>query len=339
MNKPVPTILSGVKPSGNPTLGNYLGAFLPFSRLVAGGTHRLFFMLADHHAITVRQNPQELHDNTYSLAAWYIASGLNPAACNVFVQSHVTEHAQLGWILTTFTQMGELNRMTQFKDKAKNENEAVGAGLFAYPSLMAADILLYDTTEVPVGDDQIQHVELARDIATRFNNIYGPTFVVPKAVKPVAAERVRDLQNPLKKMSKSEAAEGGCILLEDTSDIISKKIKRAVTDTVGNVAYDPANQPGLANLMEIYAACKGMTPQAVAAEFAGGQYGPLKNAVAEVVVETLRPVQAEYTRLMADKAELHKVLVRGADKARVQAAQTLRRVMDKVGYVPAKLGV
>lgn len=331
-----PTILSGIKPSGRPTLGNFLGAYLPFSRFLAQRTHRVFMMVADHHAITVRQDPKELHENTYAIAAWYIASGLNPADCALFVQSHVPEHTQLGWILTTFTQMGELARMTQYKDKAKGDNDGVGAGLFAYPALMAADILLYDTTEVPVGDDQTQHVEITRDIATRMNNLYGAdTFVLPKAVKPVAAQRLRDLQNPLKKMSKSEASEGGCIMLEDDTAGITKKIKRAVTDTLGEVAYDPAGQPGLANLIEILAACSNRTPQEVVKEFKGGQYGPLKAAVAEAVVQMLEPVQAEYAKLMADKGELHNILAKGADKARDQAAQTLGRVMRKVGYVPA----
>ncbi|MCP5405260.1 MAG: tryptophan--tRNA ligase [Pseudomonadaceae bacterium] len=334
MSTPTPTILSGIKPSGQPTLGNYLGAYLPFSRFLAKRTHNVFMMVADHHAITVRQDPKELTENTYAIAAWYIASGLNPDDCTLFVQSHVPEHAQLGWILTTFTQMGELARMTQYKDKSKGENEAVGAGLFMYPSLMAADILLYDTTEVPVGDDQTQHVELCRDIATRMNNLYGPdTFVLPKAVKPVAAQRVRDLQNPLKKMSKSEAGEGGCIMLEDETSAITKKIKRAVTDTLAEVAYDPANQPGLANLIEILAACSHRTPKEVVKEFKGSQYGPLKGAVAEAVVQTLEPVQAEYAKLMADKAELQNILAKGAKKAREKAAQTLGRVMTKVGYV------
>ncbi|MFZ2587776.1 MAG: tryptophan--tRNA ligase [Alphaproteobacteria bacterium] len=331
--KPVPTILSGITSSGQPTLGNYIGAYLPFSRFLKGQTHRVFMMVADHHAITVRQDPKEFQANTLAGAAWYMASGLDPKLCTLFIQSQVPEHAQLGWILTTFTQMGELNRMTQFKDKGKGDNEAVGAGLYSYPCLMAADILLYDATEVPVGDDQIQHVELCRDIATRMNNLFGKdTFVVPKAVKPVAGARVMDLQEPNRKMSKSRPG-AGTVLLQDTPDEIAKKMKRAVTDTVGNVAYDPTNQAGLANLMEIVAACRGTTPQAIAAEFAGSQYGPLKNAVAEAVVETLKPVQAEYARLMADKAELHRVLVKGADAASAHAAQTLRRVMDKVGYV------
>lgn len=333
MNTPTPTIFSGVQPSGQPSLGNYIGAFKPFSKFIAQGSHRVYMCVVDHHAITVRQDPQNLHENTYGVAAWYMASGVNPSQCTLFVQSHVPQHTELGWMLTTFTQMGELNRMTQFKDKSqKSDTAAVGAGLFTYPSLMAADILLYDTTEVPVGEDQIQHVELCRDLATRFNNAYGPTFVMPKAVPPQIGGRVMDLQEPNRKMSKSRPG-AGTILLEDPVADSVKKIKRAVTDTLGNVAYDEENQPGLANLIDILAACTGQTPQDIVKNFAGSQYGPLKNAVADAVAATLEPIQAEYKRLMADKAELAKVLAKGAEKASAHAEQTLRRVMTKVGYV------
>ena len=338
MSTPVPTILSGITSSGQPTLGNFIGAYLPFARFLKQKTHRVYMMVADHHAITVRQDPKAFHDNTLAGVAWYVASGLNPDLCTLFIQSHVTEHTQLGWILNTYTQMGELNRMTQFKDKSKGENDGVGVGLYTYPCLMAADIALYDATEVPVGDDQTQHVEFTRDVVTRFNNLYGPTMVLPKAVKPVAGARVMDLQEPDRKMSKSRPG-AGTVLLQDTPAEIEKKIKRAVTDTLGVVNYSPADQPGLANLIEILAACRGATPQAIAHEYAGGQYGPLKNAVAEAVVETLRPVQADYAKLMADKGELNRLLVAGAEKARAHAAQTLRRVMEKVGYVLPAHGV
>lgn len=332
MDKPTPTIISGVQPSGTLSLGNYLGALLPFSRFVKAGSHKVYFFLADHHAITVRQEPEALREQTFALAALYIASGLDPDLCTLFAQSHVPQHAELAWILNTFTQMGELERMTQYKDKSKQHSQNINAGLFTYPALMAADILLYDTTEVPVGDDQTQHLELTRDIATRINNHYGPTLVVPKARIPEAAARVRDLQEPERKMSKSRPG-GGTVLLTEGADEITKKFKRAVTDNVGVVKYDPENQPGVANLIEILAACTNRTPQQVEAEFAGQQYGPLKGAVAEAVVATLAPVQAEYKRLMADKGELQNVLAKGAEAARTKAEQTLTRVMRTMGYV------
>lgn len=329
---PTPTILSGVQPSGVPSIGNYLGAFLPFSHFLKARTHKVYFFLADHHAITVRQDPKDLHENTLALTAWYLASGLDPALCDIFVQSHVPQHAELAWIFQTFTQMGELERMTQYKDKAKQHSQNINAGLFTYPSLMAADILLYDTTEVPVGDDQTQHLEIARDIATRINNHYGPTLIVPKGRFPEAAARVRDLQEPDRKMSKSRPGPG-TVLLTESTDEIAKKFKRAVTDTVGAVKYDPATQPGVANLIEILAACSNRTPQQVEAEFAGGQYGPLKSAVAEAVVQTLEPVQTEFKRLMNDKAELQNILAKGAEAAKEKAEQTLVRVMRTMGYV------
>ena len=329
MSKPV--TLSGVKPSGQPTLGNYLGAFLPFNKFQKD--YDVFFMVADHHAITVRQKPQELHENTYGIAAWYLASGLNPNLCKFFVQSHVPAHVELGWILNTFTQVGELERMTQYKDKARKEgSDAANAGLFGYPVLMAADILLYNSQKVPVGDDQTQHIEIARDIATRFNNIYGPVFTIPAIAKPEAAQRVKDLQDPTKKMSKSEAS-AGTIMLLDTPAEAAKKISRAVTDSLGVITYDPKNQPGLANLIEILAATSNRTPQQVVQEFEGQQYGPLKKAVAEAVAFTLEPLQAEYNRLMKDKGELESILRKGAHKANEVATETLQRVKNAVGYV------
>jgi len=328
MTKPVS--FSGVQPSGNPTLGNLLGAFRPFTAYQ--NTHTAFFCVVDHHAITVRQDPKALHENTLSLAAWYLAAGLNPSQCTLFVQSHVTEHVQLGWILDTFTQMGELERMTQYKDKAARHKENINAGLFTYPALMAADILLYNTQEVPVGDDQIQHIELCRDVATRFNNIYGDTFVIPKGVIPPAGARVKDLQDPTRKMSKSLPGPG-CIMLADSPADAAKKVKRAVTDSEGIIRYDAKNQPGVANLLEILAACTNRTPKQVAEEFARQQYGALKDAVAEAVAFTLEPLQAEYNRLMADKAELANILSKGADAARAVAEPTLHKVMRKVGYV------
>lgn len=328
---PKPRSFSGVQPSGDsPTLGNLIGAFLPFAAYPE--THESVFCVVDHHAITVRQDPAKLRENTLSTAAWYIAAGLNPQACTLFVQSHVTAHVELGWILNTFAQMGELERMTQFKDKAQQHRHNVNVGLFGYPVLMAADILLYNTQEVPVGDDQIQHVELCRDIATRFNNIYGPVFTLPKAVIPKTGARVRDLQEPERKMSKSRPSPGTILLTESPAEAV-KKVKKAVTDSIGIVAYAPEAQPGLANLMDILAALTQRTPAEVMAEFGGGQYGPLKLAVAETVGQTLENLQARYAELMNDRAELQNILRHGADKARTTADATLRRVKDAVGFV------
>jgi tryptophanyl-tRNA synthetase len=331
---PKPVCFSGVQPSGNPTLGNYIGAFRPFTSFQ--DTHNTFFCVVDHHAITARQDPKELHENSFAVAAWYIASGLNPNHCNLFIQSHVPAHNQLGWILNTFTQMGELERMTQYKDKSARQKDTgqdnINVGLFGYPVLMAADILLYNTNEVPVGDDQIQHIELCRDVATRFNNLYGDTFTMPKGVTPKAGARVKDLQEPTRKMSKSLPG-AGCLLLADTPEEAAKKIKRAVTDTLNHIAYDPANQPGVSNLIEILGACTGRTIPQVVKEMEGQQYGALKNAVAEAVVFTLEPLQARYNELMSDKAELLRILTHGADKAEEVATATLKRAMEKVGYV------
>jgi len=329
-----PTILSGVKPSGQPTLGNYLGAFRPFSKFLAQKSHRVFMMIADHHVINTHPAPQDLYEQTLNIAAWYMASGLNPADCTLFVQSHVPEHTELAWILNSFVTIGELSRMTQFKEKGRADGHKTNAGLQQYPVLMAADILLYQATDVPVGDDQIQHVELCRDIATRFNNHYETkVLTVPKAVKPVTAERVRDLQNPLKKMSKSEGG-SGCIVLEDNVDGAVKKITRAVTDSLNHIAYNPTEQPGVANLLEILAACRGTTPQAQAQGLAGQGYGTLKTITAEAVAELLTPLQAEYHRLLADKAELQRILATGAAHAEAVAATTLAKVKATVGYLP-----
>ncbi|RYG58344.1 MAG: tryptophan--tRNA ligase [Alphaproteobacteria bacterium] len=327
MSKPV--CFSGVQPSGNPTLGNYIGAFRPFTAYQ--NSHNAYFCVVDHHAITVRQDPKELRENSFAIAAWYIASGLNPAHCTLFIQSHVSAHAELGWILNTYTQMGELERMTQYKDKSARYKDNVNAGLFGYPVLMAADILLYNTQEVPVGDDQIQHIELCRDIATRFNGLHPNTFVMPKGVTPVAGARVKDLQDPTKKMSKSLPG-AGCLLLADSPSEAAKKIKRAVTDTENHIAYNHAKQPGVSNLIDILGACTGRTPQQVVKEFEGQQYGALKGAVAEAVAFTLEPLQAEYNRLMADKAELESILRQGAEKANEVASATLKRVKTAVGY-------
>ncbi len=324
------TCFSGVQPTGMPTLGNLLGAFLPFTQYM--DAYRTFFCVVDLHAITVRQDPAELHANTLGVAAWYIASGLDPARCTLFVQSHVPAHSELGWLLNTFTQMGELERMTQFKDKSRQHAENINVGLFGYPVLMAADILLYNTHVVPVGDDQTQHVELCRDIATRFHGVYGPTFTVPKAINPVAATRVRDLQDPTKKMSKSRPG-SGTVLLSDSAEEIVKKFKRAVTDSETEVAYDPLTRPGVANLLEIYAACRGVTPHAAVNDFVGVGYGAFKTTVADAVVSVLEPIQRHHARLMADPLELQRILAHGAATATATATPTLDRVRTAMGLV------
>lgn len=325
-----PVVFSGVQPSGVPSLGNLLGAFVPFAGYIKD--HTTFFCVVDHHAITVRQDPVALRHNTLSLVAWYIAAGLDPDQCVLFVQSHVPAHAELGWVLTTFAQMGELERMTQFKDKAQRNKQNINAGLFSYPALMAADILLYQTQLVPVGEDQLQHIELCRDVAVRFNNAFGKTFTLPKGVNPPAGARVRDLQEPTRKMSKSLPGPG-TILLTDTPAEAAKKMKKAVTDDYRNVAYDPERQPGLANLLEIAGAALHADPRELAEKFAGDQYGPLKNAAADAVVALLEPLQAKHAALMADEAALLQVLAKGAAKARAVANVTLAEVYDKLGYV------
>ncbi|PZP40482.1 MAG: tryptophan--tRNA ligase [Pseudomonas fluorescens] len=333
MSKPIPAkpiSFSGVQPSGIPSIGNLLGAFRPFVKYQ--DTHHAYFCVVDHHAITVRQDPKELRENTLGIAARYISAGLNPSQCTLFIQSHVTAHAELGWILNTFTQMGELERMTQYKDKAARHTQNINAGLFTYPSLMAADILLYNTNDVPVGDDQLQHIELCRDVATRFNNAYAPTFVLPKGILPQAAARVMDLQEPTRKMSKSQPGPG-TILLNESPTEAAKKIKRAQTDSLGTIKFDRANQPGVTNLLELLAAMSNRTPQEVAKEFEGQQYGALKSAVAEAVVFTLEPLQARYNELMSDKAELLSILKKGAEKADEVASVTLAKVKEHIGYV------
>ena len=325
-------VLSGIQPTGDLTLGNYLGALKRFVEYQE--THDAFYCVVDLHAITVRQNPQELRDNTYNLVAAYIACGLNPKKATLFVQSHVREHSELAWLLSTFTQMGELERMTQFKDKSVQHKTNINAGLFTYPCLQAADILLYQPHGVPVGEDQKQHLELTRNIAERFNGAYDQdTFRVPEVWIPKIGARVKDLQNPLKKMSKSLPGKG-CILLIDTPKQIEKKIKSAVTDDEACVRLDEKNQPGVANLLGIYAACKSISIEAAAKEFEGmEQYGPFKQAVADAVVSELEPIQARYQELLSDKAELDRILAEGAAKARTVAARTVLDAKKAIGFV------
>ncbi len=328
-----PTVLSGIQPSGRLTLGNYLGAIKNWLPLSA--SYDCHYMLVDLHAITVRQDPATLRERCYEFLALYIACGLDPKDNVLFVQSHVPAHSQLGWILNCYTQFGELGRMTQFKDKSAKHADNINAGLFGYPVLMAADILLYDAAQVPVGDDQKQHLELTRDIANRFNNIYGNVFTVPEPMIPPVGARIMGLQDPTGKMSKSDDAETNALYLLDSPDVIVRKIKRAVTDMDGVVRFDIAAKPGVSNLLSILAATTGKTVAALEAEFEGKQYGAFKGAVADAVVECLKPVQARYAELREDRAGLQAVLKDGAERASLRANATLKRAHEALGLIPA----
>ena len=311
-------------------MGNYLGAL----RNWVVGQHECdaFHGIVDLHALTVTDRPGVLGTSTLELAATLFAVGLDPEVATIFVQSHVPEHAQLGWVMECTVSYGELSRMTQFKDKsAKREADFVSAGLFTYPALQAADILLYDADEVPVGEDQRQHIEITRDIAMRFNGRFGDTFVVPKIVTPRAGAKVTDLQEPTAKMSKSSNTDAGIVYLLDEPAAILKKFKRAVTDSDGEVRFDRAEKPGVSNLIEILAACTSRTPQQVAAEYT--QYGPLKADAGEAVVAILAPIQHRYHELMGDKAELSRLLRTGAEKARAVASATLERTYNNIGLL------
>ena len=326
----MPRVLSCIQPTGVVHLGNYLGAL----RNWVIGQHECdaFHGIVDLHALTVTDRPGVLGTSTLELAATLFAVGLDPDVATVFVQSHVPEHAQLGWVMECTVSYGELSRMTQFKDKsAKREADFVSAGLFTYPALQAADILLYDADEVPVGEDQRQHIEINRDIAMRFNGRFGNTFVVPKIVTPRAGAKVTDLQEPTAKMSKSSNTDAGIVYLLDEPAAILKKFKRAVTDSDGEVRFDRAEKPGVSNLIEILAACTSRTPQQVAGEYT--QYGPLKADAGEAVVEILAPIQHRYHELMGDKAELSRLLRTGAEKARAVASATLERTYNNIGLL------
>ena len=326
----MPRVLSCIQPTGVVHLGNYLGAL----RNWVVGQHECdaFHGIVDLHALTVTDRPGVLGTSTLELAATLFAVGLDPEVATVFVQSHVPEHAQLGWVMECTVSYGELSRMTQFKDKsAKREADFVSAGLFTYPALQAADILLYDADEVPVGEDQRQHIEITRDIAMRFNGRFGNTFVVPKIVTPRAGAKVTDLQEPTAKMSKSSNTDAGIVYLLDEPAAILKKFKRAVTDSDGEVRFDRAEKPGVSNLIEILAACTSRTPQQVAGEYT--QYGPLKADAGEAVVEILAPIQHRYHELMGDKAELSRLLRTGAEKARAVASATLERTYSNIGLL------
>lgn len=325
-------ILSGIQPSGVVHLGNYLGAMRQHIEL-ARDAERAFYMLVDLHAITVPQDPATLRRNTLSLAALYLAAGLDTDRAALFVQSHVPAHAELGWILTTLTTMGELERMTQFKEKGRSDDRSgTGVGLFAYPALMAADILLYGTTHVPVGEDQVQHVELARDLAKRFNSRFGETFVVPepKLVRSVA--RIMGLDDPAKKMSKSATSEYNYIALTDAPDVVERKIRKAVTDSGSEITASD-DRPALRNLLAIYSGVTGQSVDDIVNAYQGKGYGDFKAELATAVNEFLAPIQAKYHELMADEAKLHEVLRAGADRARPVADVTLADVKAKLGLV------
>ncbi|MGQ0529790.1 MAG: tryptophan--tRNA ligase [Panacagrimonas sp.] len=327
-----PVVLSGIQPSGRLTLGNYLGAIKNWVPL--SDTHDCYYMLVDLHAITVRQDPKVLRDRCLEFIALYIACGLDPARNVLFVQSHVSAHARLSWVLNCYTQMGELSRMTQFKDKSAKNVDNINAGLFDYPVLMAADILLYNATGVPVGDDQKQHLELTRDVAIRFNNAHGKIFTVPEPmIQPVGA-RIMGLQEPTAKMSKSGDAETDALYLLDSPDTLTRKLKRAVTDLGNEVRFDLREKPGVSNLMSILSATTGVSFEQITEQYNGQGYGKLKGAVAEAVVECLKPVQARYTELRADEPGLLKVLREGAQRASITADDTLRRVHDALGFIP-----
>ena len=323
-------VLSFVQASGTPTLGNYLGAFRNWSAMAR--ENDCIFGVADLHAITVRSQPAELRRRSVEMYAMLLALGLDPEKNIVFLQSHVQEHAQLAWILNCFTQFGEASRMTQFKDKAARHADNVNVGLFTYPILMAADILLYNADMVPVGDDQKQHLEITRNVAERFNGLYGDVFTVPEPYIGRRGSKILSLQEPEKKMSKSDPNAKSFILLTDPDDVIVKKIKSAVTDSEAKVRFDPVEKKGVANLMTIYACCTGKDFDEIEAEFDGKGYGDFKAAVAEAVVAELSPLRAEFGRLLADKAYVEQCARDGAEKARAVARRTVRKVMKKVGF-------
>lgn len=326
-----PVIFSGIQPSGTLTLGNYIGALRNFSLLQ--DDYDCIYCVVDEHAITVRQNPADLRRRCIELAAIYIASGIDPKKNLIYCQSHVSAHAELGWILNCFTYMGELSRMTQYKAKCETHADNINAGLFTYPVLMAADILLYQTNLVPVGVDQKQHLELCRDIAQRFNSVYGDVFTIPEGYIPKVGGRVMSLQEPTKKMSKSDPEETYIALL-DEPDVIRRKIKRAVTDSDGEIRFDPANKPGVSNLLSIMSVLSGEDIDEIVSEMQGQGYGALKTRTADCVIASLQPLQSEYKHIISDKGYIQQILNENAEKASYLATKTLRKVQKKIGLAP-----
>lgn len=323
-------VFSGVQPSGNLTIGNYLGAIRNFSEF--SDLYKCFYCVVDMHAITVRQVPAELRRRTYETLALYMACGLDPAKNTLYVQSHVPAHAELAWILNCYTMFGELSRMTQFKDKSAKHADNVNAGLFTYPSLMAADILLYQTDMVPVGVDQKQHLELARDIANRFNGVYSDTFTVPEGYIAQSGKKIMSLADPAKKMSKSDENENAVVYILDSKDAILRKFRRAVTDSDTQIRF-AEGKDGINNLMTIYSCFTGKTMEEIEKEFDGLGYGDFKSAVGEVCADALAPVRMEFDRLMADKAYLEEIMKNGAAEAAHFARKTLSKVRRKIGFV------
>ena len=328
-----PSILfSGIQPSGPVNIGNYVGALRHWVQ--AQKHYRCFFALVDLHAITVPQDPPVLRARCYDLLAWYIACGIDPEQSVLFMQSHVPAHVQLAWVLScTVSSMGTLSRMTQFKDKARLHKRSVNVGLFTYPILMAADILLYRTHRVPVGHDQKQHLELARDIALRFNSHYGPIFTLPEPHIPERGARIMGLQTPHKKMSKSDVQEGNAIALLDPPEVIRRKIKRAVTDSGSEVCADP-EKPGISNLLTLYAELTQASVADIEARYAGVGYGTFKKELAEVLVDCLLPIQERFAMLRRDEKQLQAILKRGAQQAKAQSEPVLARVYEAVGFIP-----
>lgn len=322
-------LFSGMQATGTLTLGNYLGALQNWVKL--SDEYECFYSVVDLHSITVRQDPAELRKRARNLLTLYIAAGLDPKKNCIYYQSHVSGHAELSWILNCFTYMGELNRMTQFKDKAAKHADNINAGLFTYPVLMAADILLYQADVVPVGIDQMQHLEITRDIAQRFNGIYGDVFTIPEAYVGKSGAKIMSLQDPSRKMSKSDENPNASVYLMDDPDTIIRKFKRAVTDSMARIAYSD-EQPGIKNLLDIYCACTGKTPDEAVKEFDGRGYGDLKLAVGEAVVSVLKPVQERFAELSKDKAYIDEIIRENADKANYYATKTLRKVQKKVGF-------
>lgn len=328
------TIFSGIQPSGDLTLGNYLGAVKNWAALQ--DEYQCYYCVVDLHAITVRQDPAALRKRTLDVMSILIASGIDPEANVLYMQSHVSAHAELAWLLNCFTYMGELSRMTQFKEKSAKAGDNINAGLFTYPVLMAADILLYQADLVPVGVDQKQHLELTRDIAIRFNNIYGDVFTVPEPYIPKAGAKIMSLQEPEKKMSKSDENTNAFIALLDPPDVIARKLKRAVTDSDGEIRF-AEEKPGVSNLLTIYSAITGKAIPECEKEFAGQGYGALKQGVTEAVIAELEPLQKRYHEVRGDKAFLEKIMTENAEKAAYAARKTLSKVQRRIGLAPRRL--
>ena len=325
-------ILSGSAPSGNLCIGNYLGALKNWVELQE--EYDCIYVIVDLHAITTQQKPSELRKQSLSFLAQYVACGIDPEKSIITIQSQVPQHAELAWVLSSMTYMGELNRMTQFKEKSKRYNENINAGLYTYPILMASDILLYQADLVPVGADQKQHLELTRDLAQRFNSRYSDTFTIPEPFIPKIGARIMSLQDPTKKMSKSDTDLNNVITLLDKPDIIRKKLKRAVTDSGKRILFDPEKRLGVANLMNLYSGLTGLEISAIESHFDGKMYSDLKIELAELTIDTLKPIQNEYDKIMGDRSFLNSILENGRTKANKIAAKTLRKVYKKIGFLP-----